>query len=70
MIRAIHERLDDSPFDGVAQWGGKNPLHFNSFKETWEVFWANTISAKFKGVFVKLPEQILFRLQDEKNTNF
>jgi hypothetical protein len=49
---------------------GKNLLHFNSFKETWEVFWANTISAKFKGVFVKLPEQILLRLQDEKNTNF
>jgi hypothetical protein len=34
------------------------------------VFWANTIFAKFKGIFVKLPEQILFRFQDEKNTNF
>jgi hypothetical protein len=35
MIRAIHVRSNGSPFlDVVAQWGGENPLHFSSFKET------------------------------------
>jgi hypothetical protein len=37
MILAIQVLSDNSPFldgVGVAQWGGKNPLHFSSFKET------------------------------------
>jgi hypothetical protein len=55
MIRAIHERSDDSPFlDGVTQWGGKNPLHSSSFNETKEVFWIKYYFCKVQESLCKI----------------
>jgi hypothetical protein len=54
MIRAIHEQLDESPFDGVAQWGGKNPLHFNSFKENMRGVLSKYYFCKVQGGLCKI----------------